>query len=128
MFNPLGATRGCLKMWTPLVAGRVFSACLPYENRPGIAIMQAMTLRGRFRDWVAYEVGSEAVPALREMLRTREYHLIGFTEQTGAWLSDVYHKKHGLFQAAGNSEAEALLGILRQVWLVESLSGEREEI
>ncbi len=90
--------------------------------------MQPMTLRGRFREWVADEVGSEAVPALREMLRTREYHLIGFTEQTGAWLSDVYHKKYGLFQAAGNSEAEALLGILRQVWLVESLNGEREEI
>ena len=115
-------------MWTPHVGARVFSPCRPYENRPRIAIMQAMTLRGRFREWVADEVGSEAIPALREMLRIREYHLIGFTEQTGAWLSDVYHKKHGLFQAAGNSEAEALLGILRQVWLVESLNCEHEEI
>ncbi|MFQ5844572.1 MAG: hypothetical protein ACE5JG_06225 [Planctomycetota bacterium] len=84
-----------------------------------------MTLRGSFRQWVADEVGSEAVPALRELLRSRDYRLIGFTEQRGHWISDVYHAEHGLFHAGGRSEGEALLGVLRQVWLIEALRRDR---
>ncbi|MGQ0614973.1 MAG: hypothetical protein ACT4PV_14655 [Planctomycetaceae bacterium] len=80
-----------------------------------------MNLVKRFEDWVAEEVGSSALPALRRHLQERDYRLFSFTEHCGSWRRDVYHPQRGFFHAHGRNDADALLGILRQIWLVEAL-------
>jgi len=80
-----------------------------------------MTLVRRFEEWVAEEVGSAALPALRRHLQERDYRLFSFTVQGRSWRRDVYHPQRGFFHAHGRDDADALLGILKQIWLVESL-------
>lgn len=79
-----------------------------------------MALRDCFEDWLAAEIGSQAVPALCKYLRDRDYRLLALIEHT-CWQRDVYHPQRGFFRAIGRDDREALLGILRQVWLVDSL-------
>ena len=80
-----------------------------------------MDLRDSFQDWLAAEIGSTAVPALRQYLRDREYRLLSIVEYHSRWQRDVYHPARGFFRAIGSNDQEALLGILRQIWLVDAL-------
>ena len=85
-----------------------------------------MNLQVRFADWVDLEIGSCAVPALRQHLRERDYRLFCFMEHRGRWQREVYHPSRGFFRAVGADDGEALLHILRQIWLVESLQQQPE--
>jgi len=80
-----------------------------------------MTLVQRFEEWVVDEVGSVAPPALRKHLKDRDYRLYSYVEYDGGCRADVYHPRRGFFHACGKDDADALLGVLRQIWLVESL-------
>ena len=82
-----------------------------------------MDLRERFEDWVEAEVGSTAVPALRRHLRERGYRIYSYMEYAGRSTHEVYHPERGFYRATGRDDAEALLGILRQIWLVDALAG-----
>ena len=42
-------------------------------------------------------------------------------EHAGVCQYEVYHPSLGFYRATGGSDNEALLGILRQIWLVEAL-------
>lgn len=81
-----------------------------------------MTFAARFRNWIGEEIGSNAVPAIRAHLEQRGYRLFSFMEHDGRWRRDVYHPEHGFFQAHGVEDCEALLRILCQIWLVESIA------
>ena len=83
--------------------------------------MAAMELQKRFRRWLGEEVGSSATPALRRHLRDHGYRLYSCVEHAGTVQQEVYHPGRGFYRAAGNGEAEALLGIMRQIWLVDAL-------
>jgi hypothetical protein len=83
-----------------------------------------MTLARRFEAWVADEVGSATVPALRQHLKDRDYRVFSYVEYDGYRRADVYHPRRGFFHACGKDDADALLGVLRQIWLVESLAEE----
>ena len=85
-----------------------------------------MTLAARFHDWVEWEIGSSALPALKQHLRARGFRLFSFVEYDGRWRRDVYHPEMGFFQAHGQDDTEALLRILCQFWLIESLVGVTE--
>ena len=65
-----------------------------------------MELRQRFEQWLRDEVGSMAAPALRRHLLDRGYH-----------------PERGFFRASGETDHQALLGILRQIWLVDGFEG-----
>jgi len=80
-----------------------------------------MNLRERFRSWLDWEIGSVAVPALRQYLRDTGYALYSYVEHDGRWQREVYHPDRGLFIATGRTDRQALLSILAQVWLIESL-------
>jgi len=82
-----------------------------------------MDLRERFEGWLAREVRSSAAPVLRMHLLSRDYRLYSCTEYLGRILLEVYHPERGFFRATGRSHAEALRGVLRQIWLVDSLAG-----
>ncbi len=85
-----------------------------------------MSLGARFRQWVEGEIGSDALPALKLHLKRRNYRLFSFVEHDGRWRRDVYHPDRGFFQAHGEDDTEALLRILSQIWLLESLSSVTE--
>ncbi|MCZ6786154.1 MAG: hypothetical protein O7E54_03210 [Planctomycetota bacterium] len=85
-----------------------------------------MSLAARFREWVESEIGSDALPALKQHLKRRNYRLFSFVEHDGRWRRDVYHPDRGFFQAHGEDDTEALLRILSQIWLLESLSSVTE--
>ena len=87
----------------------------------------SMTLAARFRTWIGEEIGSNAVPAIRAHLEMNGYRLFSFVEHDGRWRRDVYHAEHGFFQAHGIEDGEALLRILCQIWLVESLAAVPEQ-
>lgn len=80
-----------------------------------------MDLRDSFQEWLSLEIGSNAVPALRQYLRDRDYRLLSIVEHRSRWQRDVYHPVRGFFRAVGRDDQEALLGILRQIWLVDAL-------
>ncbi len=82
-----------------------------------------MDLRERFEEWVRAEVGSSATPALRHHLRVRDYRVYSTVVHAGRSQQEVYHPRRGFYRATGADEGEALLGILRQIWLVDSLTG-----
>ena len=81
-----------------------------------------MNLRDRFARWLDREIGSNAVPALVQHLRDHDYRLYSKIEHGGHWQRDVYHPQHGFFRAAGNDDSEALVNILKQIWLVSAVS------
>jgi hypothetical protein len=80
-----------------------------------------MDLRDSFTQWLSLEIGSTAIPALRQYLRDRNYRLLSIVENSSRWQRDVYHPDRGFFRAIGSDDQEALLGILRQIWLVDAL-------
>ena len=80
-----------------------------------------MDLRDSFQEWLSLEIGSNAVPALRQYLRDRDYRLLSIVEHNSRWQRDVYHPARGFYRAIGRDDQEALLGILRQIWLVDAL-------
>jgi hypothetical protein len=80
-----------------------------------------MDLRDSFQEWLSLEIGSNAVPALRQYLRDRDYRLLSIVEHNSRWQRDVYHPDRGFYRAIGEDDQEALLGILRQIWLVDAL-------
>jgi len=82
-----------------------------------------MDLRERFEGWLAREVRGTAVPVLRAHLQGRDYRLYSCTEYLGRILIEAYHPERGFFRATGRSHAEALRGLLRQIWLVDALAG-----
>lgn len=86
-----------------------------------------MDLRRSFQHWVRGEIGSTAVPALRRHMKERDYRLFSRMEHAGRYTDEVFHPGRGFYRATGSSEREALLGILRQIWLVDALSGESTE-
>ena len=63
--------------------------------------------------------------ALQQYLRDRGYRLHSFIEQHHRWQRDVYHPEQGFYRAFGATDREALLGILRQIWLTDSLQPAR---
>ncbi|MHC4136320.1 MAG: hypothetical protein ACYTDU_02675 [Planctomycetota bacterium] len=88
-----------------------------------------MELWDRFDAWVQREVGSKATPALRKHLEDRGYRLFSVVEYAGICQREVYHPDRGFFRATGVDDQEALSGILRQIWLIDSLySTRRPEI
>jgi hypothetical protein len=87
--------------------------------------MAAMELRDSFATWLRKEIGSTAVPALHRHLKERAFRLFACMEHAGTFQREVYHPALGFYRATGQSDHEALLGILRQIWLVDSLQEER---
>ena len=83
--------------------------------------MEAMELRERFEQWLERAVGSAAIPALRRYLAGHGYKPFACVEHAGACQYEIYHPQLGFYRATGGSEHEALLGILRQIWLVQAL-------
>ena len=53
--------------------------------------------------------------------KPRGFRLFACMEHAGTFQREVYHPALGFYRATGQSDHEALLGILRQVWLVDSL-------
>ena len=51
--------------------------------------MRHMDLRDRFRSWIDWEIGSSAVPALRQYLRDTGYSLYSYIEHDGRWQREV---------------------------------------
>ncbi|MDH3593144.1 MAG: hypothetical protein OER88_14760 [Planctomycetota bacterium] len=82
-----------------------------------------MELQKRFRQWLEVEVGSAASPALRRHLAERDYRLYSCVEHAGSVQQEVYHPIRGFYRAAGRNEGEALLGIMRQIWLIDAIAG-----
>ncbi|MHC4958308.1 MAG: hypothetical protein ACYTGN_08015 [Planctomycetota bacterium] len=80
-----------------------------------------MDLQQTFGEWVADEIGSAAVPALKQYLADRGYRMLSYVEHAGDVQFDLYHPDRGFFRAVGNDPRQALAGILRQVWLIDSL-------
>jgi hypothetical protein len=80
-----------------------------------------MELREKFSTWLQREIGSTAVPALHRHLHDRGFRLFARMEHAGTCQREVYHPQLGFYRATGRDDHEALLGILRQVWLVDSL-------
>jgi hypothetical protein len=87
--------------------------------------MAVMELRDSFATWLRREIGSTAVPALHRHLKERSFRLFACMEHAGTFQREVYHPALGFYRATGQSDHEALLGILRQIWLVDSLQEER---
>ena len=85
--------------------------------------MQRMDLRRSFERWLSAETGSSAVPALRRHLKDLGYRLFSCVEHAGRHQHEIYHPERGFFRANGDSEQEALLGIMRQIWLMDSIAG-----
>jgi len=80
-----------------------------------------MSLDERFCAHIADEIGSVAPLALRQYLVDRDYRLVSYMVHGGGFSRDVYHPARGMFRSSGEDDREALLGILRQIWLVDSL-------
>jgi len=78
-----------------------------------------MKLSERFENWVEWEVGSTAIPAMHQHLRDHGYRLFSYMVHDSRWSYEVYHPLRGIFRATGATSQDALLAILRQVWLVE---------
>jgi hypothetical protein len=87
--------------------------------------MPAMELRDSFATWLRQEVGSTAAPALLRHLTERGFRMFACMEHAGTCQREVFHPALGFYRATGGSDHEALLGILRQIWLVDALEVER---
>jgi len=85
-----------------------------------------MDLREGFARWIEVEIGSLASTALRANLEDRGYRIYsGVDDQRGA-MREAYHSERGFFSARGMDETHALIGLLRQIWLIEALHPARE--
>ena len=80
-----------------------------------------MELKERFEEWLEDEIGSRARPALIQYLSDRGYRLLSLVEHARRCQRDIYHPERGFFRATGGDDREALLGVLRQIWLVDCL-------
>lgn len=81
-----------------------------------------MDLGKRFATWVHGEVGSAAPPAVLKHLREHDFRPFCTIEHGDVHQRDVYHPEHGFFHASGRDDSEALLNVLRQIWLVDALA------
>ena len=80
-----------------------------------------MNLRDRFHGWLDREIGSTAAPALQQHLRDHGFRLYSKMEHRDTWQRDVYHPSLGFFRAVGHNDAEALVRVLKQIWLLDAL-------
>ncbi|MEM8882593.1 MAG: hypothetical protein AAGD14_00820 [Planctomycetota bacterium] len=79
-----------------------------------------MSVREGFARWIEAEIGSLAPAALRANLEDRGYRIFsGIDDQRGS-VREAYHPERGFYKARGVDETHAYIGLLRQVWLVES--------
>jgi hypothetical protein len=87
-----------------------------------------MKLTDGFTAWVEAEIGTIAPAALRQNLSDRGYRIYCGVDEIGRSVREIYHPVRGFFMGAGIDEAHALLGVLRQIWLIEDLmpAAERE--
>ena len=87
-----------------------------------------MNLKDGFAAWVEEEIGTLAPTALRQNLSDRGYRIYSGVDEIGRAVREVYHPVRGFFMGSGIDEAHALLGVLRQIWLIEDLmpAAERE--
>jgi len=80
-----------------------------------------MQLKGGFAAWVEAEIGTVAPTALKQNLSDRGYRMYSGIDEIGRAVREVYHPSRGFFMGSGIDEAHALLGVLRQIWLIEGL-------
>jgi len=80
-----------------------------------------MDLREGFAVWVEAEIGTVAPAALRQNLSDRGYRIYSGVDEHDRSVREVYHPTRGFFMGQGIDEAHALLGVLRQIWLIEDL-------
>lgn len=87
-----------------------------------------MKLTDGFAAWIEEEIGTIAPAALRQNLSDRGYRIYCGVDEIGRAVREIYHPVRGFFMGAGIDEAHALLGVLRQIWLIEDLmpAAERE--
>jgi len=83
--------------------------------------MSDMNLQDGFATWVEAEIGTVAAAALRQNLSDRGYRLYSGIDEVGRSVREAYHPVRGFFMGSGIDEAHALLGVLRQIWLIEDL-------
>ena len=84
--------------------------------------MRFMSLREGFATWIEVEIGSLASTALRSNLEDRGYRLYSGMDDNRGSVREAYHPKRGFFKARGIDETHALIGLLRQIWLVDALT------
>ena len=80
-----------------------------------------MNLKEGFAAWVEAEIGTVAPAALRQNLADRGYRVYSGVDECERSVREVYHPLRGFFMGQGIDEAHALLGVLRQIWLIEDL-------
>jgi len=85
-----------------------------------------MNLQDGFAAWVEEEIGTVAPAALRQNLSDRGYRIYSGIDEIGRAVREIYHPVRGFFMGQGVDEAHALLGVLRQIWLIEDLITEPE--
>jgi len=81
-----------------------------------------MDLREGFATFIEAEIGSLASTALRSNLEDRGYRLYSSMDDRQGAVREAWHVERGFFKARGIDETHALIGLLRQIWLVESLT------
>ena len=59
-------------------------------------------------------------------LREHGFRPFACLEHAGTFQREVYHPQLGFYRATGRDDHEALLGILRQIWLVDGLHEVRD--
>ena len=80
-----------------------------------------MNLEDGFAVWVEDEIGTLAPAALRQNLSDRGYRVYSGIDEIGRAVREAYHPVRGFFMGAGIDETHALLGVLRQIWLIDDL-------
>ena len=80
-----------------------------------------MQMRDGFAAWIEAEIGTVAPAALRQNLGDRGYRIYSGIDEIGRSVREAYHPVRGFFMGSGTDEAQALLGVLRQIWLIEDL-------
>jgi hypothetical protein len=88
--------------------------------------MAAMEFQDGFATWVEAEIGTVAAAALKQNLSDRGYKIYSGVDEIGRSSREIYHPRRGFFMGQGIDEAHALLGVLRQIWLIEDLITEPE--
>ena len=80
-----------------------------------------MNLEDGFAVWVEDEIGTLAPAALRQNLSDRGYRVYSGIDEIGRAVREAYHPVRGFFMGSGIDETHALLGVLRQIWLIDDL-------
>jgi len=85
-----------------------------------------MHVQEGFAAWIEAEIGTVAPAALRQNLSDRGYRVYSGIDEYDRSVREVYHPTRGFFMGQGIDEAHALLGVLRQIWLIEDLMTAQE--